>query len=457
MSSGLSSKARSISSSDCCSAARTSRSTSGVTGKRRPGFVTRGQWELRKEVRLDRVGVREGERVARAPVEGLPEVQDLLALDPRDSLRPVPAHLPVEGRLERVLDAQRAALDEEGVAHVGGHRQAAEHVHEPRELDAVEVGQRRLELRDPVQDLEELGVLHSGVVVAEGVRGEEGAEVEDVAPRAGVVHPGAAALLEVEDDVESVGEHVARQDPVDVARGDGCEGRNRHFAELRDWKPWPREDSEARRPRSSLGRIAIRAFASTRWPRLPVWADAPVPSLPNASTGLGPGPAGSGGYNRRSLHGRVDRSRLLTQLRALREPTPGGRPGRPDPGAAPRVRSRGRRLPAGRPGRPPVRGQERGDRGRHHPLRRVGGGRGRLPGDRRGHRRAGAPDGLAPQRHRALPRARRGVRRRQGGLPRPHGRPARPSRATCAWCSRGGWRRPPSRCRAPRASSCRAT
>ena len=32
----------------------------------------------------------------------------------------------------------------------------------------------------------------------------------------------------------------------------------------------------------------------------------------------------------------------------------------------------------------------------------------------------------------------------------------RPSRGTCAWCWRGGWRRRPSRCRAPRASSSRA-
>ena len=39
----------------------------------------------------------------------------------------------------------------------GGHGQARERVHELGVLDAVDVGERRLELRDAVQDLQELG------------------------------------------------------------------------------------------------------------------------------------------------------------------------------------------------------------------------------------------------------------------------------------------------------------
>jgi hypothetical protein len=44
-------------------------------------------------------------------VERLAEVDDPGALVALDAARAVPAHLPVERGLERVLDAQRAALE----------------------------------------------------------------------------------------------------------------------------------------------------------------------------------------------------------------------------------------------------------------------------------------------------------------------------------------------------------
>ena len=72
-----------------------------------------------------------------------------------------------------------------------------------------------------MQDLQELRVLHLRVVVADGVRAEEGQEVEVLAAGAGVVDPGAVALLEVEDEVEAVGQDVAGEDAWTSAGGRG--------------------------------------------------------------------------------------------------------------------------------------------------------------------------------------------------------------------------------------------
>ena len=131
----------------------------------------------------------------------------------------------IEGGTLGVENALKTAFDWK----VRRHGQAPEDVDEPRVLDAVEVGERGLELRHPVQDLQELRVLHLRVVVADGLGREEGAEVEEVASRAGVVQPGPLALLVVEDDVVAVGEDAAAEDPVDLGGGDGGEGRKRHI------------------------------------------------------------------------------------------------------------------------------------------------------------------------------------------------------------------------------------
>ena len=64
-----------------------------------------------------------------------------------------------------------------------GHGEAGEELDEPRELDVVDVGERRLELRHPMEDPQKLRVLHPRVVVADRARGEEGAEVQELAAR----------------------------------------------------------------------------------------------------------------------------------------------------------------------------------------------------------------------------------------------------------------------------------
>ena len=244
----------------CCSAATTSLSTSGVTGKRSFGFVDARPGELREEVGLDRVGVGEGQGVAGAAVEGLAEVEDLLALLARDALRPVPAHLPVEGRLERVLDAEGAALDEERVAHVRGHGQAAEGVDELRVLDAVEVGERRLELRHPVQDLQELRVLHLRVVVADRVRAEEGAGSRGTRARSGSRAPRRRGSSRSRTRGRSRRRGCSARGSRGRRPGRWVEGRTVmsgtpvacHGRGMGQGNPGPT---------SSLGRIATRAFA----------------------------------------------------------------------------------------------------------------------------------------------------------------------------------------------------
>jgi len=80
-----------------------------------------------------------------------------------------------------------------------------------------------------VQDLEEPGLLHPGVVVADGARSEERAKIQVLASGEGVADPGAVALLQVEDDSVAVGKEVAGKGAVNVGGGDGWQGRGRHF------------------------------------------------------------------------------------------------------------------------------------------------------------------------------------------------------------------------------------
>jgi hypothetical protein len=164
-------------------------------------------------------------------VESLAEVEDLRAALAGEAARAVAPHLPVHRRLERVLDPEGAALDEECVLEVRGHGDARERLHEPRVLDGVDVGQGRLELRHPRQDADELRVLHLRVVVADRGRAEERHEVEVLAVVAAVVDPGAVAPLVVEDEIEAVGEHVAREQPMDVGGGDRRGGGGGHDRE----------------------------------------------------------------------------------------------------------------------------------------------------------------------------------------------------------------------------------
>ena len=111
------------------------------------GVVDPRPVELREAGDLDRVGVGQRHRVAGPAVERLAQVQHPGAERGVDPVRPVPPRLPVERDLERVLDRERAALDEEQV----GERRVAQHpgegVDEAGHRDGVDVGVARFRQR----------------------------------------------------------------------------------------------------------------------------------------------------------------------------------------------------------------------------------------------------------------------------------------------------------------------
>ena len=175
MSSGFAAKACSI----CVERALLGRHGVAHDLGRRPGSAARGSRRAASRTSgstgLARVGgVGERQRVAGAAVEGLAEVEHLVALLARDALGEVAAHLPVEGRLERVLDAERAARDEERVAAGARASRAARTSRRTRRT-------RRCRRRSwsgsrcaaRCSTSQELRLLHLRVVVADRVRGEE--------------------------------------------------------------------------------------------------------------------------------------------------------------------------------------------------------------------------------------------------------------------------------------------
>ena len=133
-------------------------------------------------------------------------------------LREVLADLPVEGRLDRVLDAEGAAFDEEHVLVEGrGDGQAREGLDELGHVGRVDVGVGGLVDGRGGDAVAELGVVEPRMVVADRAGGEVGEEIEDGAAAPGVEEPRAFRLAEVHDDVVAVGEHVPGEDVVDIA------------------------------------------------------------------------------------------------------------------------------------------------------------------------------------------------------------------------------------------------
>ena len=186
--------------------------------------------ELREVHRLPRVGgVRQGEGVAGPPVEGLLEVDDLVPDLAAVSLPEVLPHLPVEGGLQGVLDADGAPLDEVQVRGVArGDRDPRERLDEACHLRRVDVAVRGLRQRGPPELLEERGVLQLRVVVPDRDRREVREEVEDLDVVKAVVDDAPARAVEVHDDVVTVDEHVPAERVEDVSRVDLVGGDGRH-------------------------------------------------------------------------------------------------------------------------------------------------------------------------------------------------------------------------------------
>jgi hypothetical protein len=170
--------------------------------------------------RIGRIGHRQ--RVAGPPVERLAEVDHLVTLLLPVSLPEVPAHLPVHSRLQRVLYAERSTRDEEGVRQVGRDADAREGVEKLGELGRVDVGVARVRERRPEKLRAETGFFHLRVIEPERQRGEERKDVEVRSALPRVPQSPAAALLEVENDVEPVREHVSGNCLVHARRRDAC-------------------------------------------------------------------------------------------------------------------------------------------------------------------------------------------------------------------------------------------
>ena len=174
--------------------------------------------ELREVGDLDRFGVGERERVTGAPVESVPEVQDPAPL-PAPAGGQVLPHLPVERGFQRVLHRHRAPGHEEDPRQLLGNAEPGEGVHEPGHLHRVEVRVRRVVDGDPGQPAAELRVGEPGVVVPDRVGRVVGEAVEEVPPGPGAAQVGAPAPVEVEDQVEPVGDEVAPEAVVDLGGG----------------------------------------------------------------------------------------------------------------------------------------------------------------------------------------------------------------------------------------------
>ena len=174
--------------------------------------VDAGPGELGEQPDLVEAGVGQAQRVARAAVEGLAEVEDHQVLHRvLEAGAAQLAGLPVEGGLEGVLHGQGAARDPEVVREAGGRGPRAEGLHEGGHLEGVDVGVGDVGGGGPEQVGLEGGVHELGVVEAHGPGGEEGEGVQVALAGQGVVHPDALGAFQVEDDGHAIGQLVLPQ------------------------------------------------------------------------------------------------------------------------------------------------------------------------------------------------------------------------------------------------------
>ena len=141
---------------------------------------------------------------------------------PRGLVEPA---LPVERDLQRVLDGQCAAVDEEQVRQCGVAEHARESVDEACHRDAVHIGVARLVHRGLRQlGAERLVVGQRGMVHAQRRGREEGEHVEVALAGAGVDQDRAGRALDVEHEVQAVGEDAAAQHLAHVGGADRVDG-----------------------------------------------------------------------------------------------------------------------------------------------------------------------------------------------------------------------------------------
>ena len=171
---------------------------------------------------LARVGVRQAQRIAAAPVEGALEVDDFGPAFAASGGEVLP-DLPVHGGLEGVLDGEGAAFDEEVTVQRRHAHHAGEVTDERGVLDGINIRVGHFDLGGGEEVGFDFRAVEVGMVEADGLRGVEAVEVNQFAAGGGVNEVRAVAAGEVEDQLETVHQDMPFEFGNDVA------GRNLEF------------------------------------------------------------------------------------------------------------------------------------------------------------------------------------------------------------------------------------
>lgn len=120
-------------------------------------------------------------------MEAVYEVNDLAA-ELTFAARDIQAHLPVKRRLQRVLHRQGTTRYQEQVREARRHGHAFEGRYELRHLDRVNVRIGGVLQSNPLKRLQELGLIHLGVIVRNWPGGKEREEVQIVLASDGIAN-----------------------------------------------------------------------------------------------------------------------------------------------------------------------------------------------------------------------------------------------------------------------------
>jgi hypothetical protein len=219
--------------------------------------------EGREPVGLGRVGVGQRHRVTGPAVERAGQVHHPGAEISGPARRLIPAALPVESRLERVLDCHRAPLHEKQVRQCRITEHAGEGLDELREVGRVHVRIGRLAGRHLGEQGHELGIVHNAQRVgAERRRRKMGVEVEELPPVAGVDQPAAVTMFGVENQPVPVDQQMPGQPLAHLSRRHVYAAPLGHAPPRELQTPYRSASNAAAGAGSGVHRCAPSAYAS---------------------------------------------------------------------------------------------------------------------------------------------------------------------------------------------------
>ncbi len=119
--------------------------------------------------------------------------------------------LPVKCRFHGILNAKRAAFNKENMRQVGRHCDSLESVEEVGLFSSIDIRVRRLVDRNIRQLLKELRSPHPWVVQSNRRRGDKREKVQISFSVLGIDDIRAAAVLQIDDDLVPIHQHVLAQ------------------------------------------------------------------------------------------------------------------------------------------------------------------------------------------------------------------------------------------------------